>query len=146
MSIPNYGHLTRHDVKVSFLGRPKFETKGNEVKCTLLYEVRIPAFCLRYNNPNGTYNKESYFETYCSQAKAVGTAKCSANDSFDKETGRSIAAARAEAIAYRDARNFIQNYVLKPMAEVMDSCSKFVGKAEYVINHDAEYAKEMGNK
>lgn len=77
------------------------------------------------------------------------TAKCHAEDNYDKKIGEKMALARAEAKAYRQVANTINTAYyelndalisLKPIIE------EFNAKAEKSVAHNDRYVKELPNK
>lgn len=135
--------FNRHDIKVSF-GRPKYVTENNKVKCTLNYRINVPTF-VHYD---GVFNESavhSYGEFVLGERHtATGVAICGPDDKFNKQVGREIAEARAEAKAYKHAALLVKKYV-KAVAEAYANMSlEFEAKADHVQRHNKEYVAEIG--
>lgn len=140
--------FNRHDIKVSF-GRPKYVTENNKVKCTLNYRINVPTFVHDEDRfPAKGYNPaavHSCGEFYLGdELTATGVATCGPDDKFNKQVGREIAEARAEAKAYKHAAILVKKYV-KAVAEAYANMSlEFEAKADHVQRHNKEYVAEIG--
>lgn len=140
--------FNRHDIKVSF-DRPKYVTENNKVKCTLNYRINVPKF-VHYDADftDSGYNESavhSYGEFVLGERHTVtGVAICGPDDKFNKQVGREIAEARAEAKAYKHAAILVKKYV-KAVAEAYANMSlEFEAKADHVQRHNKEYVAEIG--
>lgn len=132
-------------IRLSF-DRPQFKTEGNTITCRLNYAI--------VNNPR--YNFDEMTGAFVSGVKvgdvkgsartrsSVGVARCSANDEFDKTTGRRIAQARAEAAAYADARNLVRSHRAMLMRAISET-DEFIDKASGVITHNKSFVNAQGN-
>lgn len=140
--------IDQNAIKVSF-EKPRYETHGNKVKCTLNYRIVVPQASHEENpmtkkgfNPAA---KSIFLVFYLGEKHtAVGTASCSPDDQFDKKLGREIAEARAEASAYRHASKLVRKYVGELAAKYEDMVLAFELKADYVQRHNSEYTAELG--
>ena len=90
-------YFNGNKIKLSF-SRAKYQTVGNTVYCTLQYTVNVPG---AYSDMIATVANDK--QTFTTTAKAT----CNGDDIFDKKLGRDIANARAEAKAYRHAKNLV---------------------------------------
>jgi hypothetical protein len=70
-------------------------------------------------------------------------ATCNGNDVFDKKLGRDIANARAEAKAYKHAKNLVSNQVKDMVKKYYDMVLEFDERVDYIQRHDAEYVAEI---
>lgn len=131
--------FNRKDIKVSIL-KVGYQTKGNEVSCTLKYRIKVPGF-LHISEANAI-DVGGYFDF--GVRTVVGTARCNDQDQFNKQLGRDIAAARAEAKAYKDASILVQKFVKSTAETLHDIALNFEEKADYIQKHDAEYTAELG--
>ena len=135
--------FNRHDIKVSF-GRPKYVTENNKVKCTLNYRINVPTF-VHYDADFNESAVHSYGEFVLGERHTVtGVAICGPDDKFNKQVGREIAEARAEAKAYKHAAILVKKYV-KAVADAYANMSlEFEAKADQVQRHNKEYVAEIG--
>lgn len=140
--------IDQNAIKVSF-EKPRYETNGNQVKCTLNYRICVP-FANHEENPmtmkgyNPTAKNITLLFDLGEKHSAVGTAVCSPEDEFDKKLGREIAEARAEAKAYKHASKLVKKYVRDVVTKYADMSLEFEAKADYVNRHNAEYVEELG--
>lgn len=139
----------RNNIKVSF-GRPQYQTNGNEVKCTLKYRIHVPDMS-HYDSTvqkNGTLNINPVSTRVIFELgdihTATGVAKCNDEDTFDKQKGRDIAEARAEAKAYKHAAKLVKKHVAAAVKAYADMVLEFEAKADYIQRHNAEYSAELG--
>lgn len=126
-------YFNSNKIKLSF-SRPKYHTVGNEVYCTLQYEVKIPG---AYSDMIATVANDKL--TFTSTAKAT----CNGDDIFDKQLGRDIANARAEAKAYKHAKNLVNKQVKEMVKRYYDMVLDFDKRVDYIQRHDAEYVAEI---
>ena len=120
-------------IKLSF-SRPNYRTVGNTVYCTLQYTVRIPG---SYSDaivivPN---DKLTYTVT--------GKATCNGDDVFNKQLGREMANARAEAKAYKQAQVLMNKQVKDVIKKYYDMVLEFDEKSDYIQKHNAEYVTKI---
>lgn len=140
--------FNRNDIKISF-DRPKYVTENKKVKCTLKYYINVPSFVHDEDRfPAKGYNPaavHSCGEFYLGdELTATGVAICGPDDKFNKQVGREIAEARAEAKAYKHAAILVKKYV-KAVAEAYANMSlEFEAKADHVQRHNKEYVAEIG--
>lgn len=140
--------FNRNDIKISF-DRPKYVTENKKVKCTLKYYINVPSFVHDEDRfPAKGYNPaavHSCGEFYLGdELTATGVAICRPDDKFNKQVGREIAEARAEAKAYKHAAILVKKYV-KAVAEAYANMSlEFEAKADHVQRHNKEYVAEIG--
>lgn len=127
-------YFTSNKIKLSF-SRAKYKTVGNTVYCTLQYTVNVPGVC---NEMIATFMPNDY-TVYTVTAKAT----CNSDDVFDKHTGREIAAARAEAKAYKHVQTLVNNQVKEVIKKYYDMTLEFDEKADYIQKHNAEYVADI---
>jgi len=126
----------RNDIKVSFV-KEKYETRGNEIRCTLKYVIKVPEF---FRSTHDT-TVGAVFDL--GTHTATGVAICNDRDEFNKQLGRDIANVRAEAKAYRDAQRLVKKYVEVAARGYYEIVQAFDAKADYIQRHDAEYLAEL---
>ena len=126
-------YFNGNKIKLSF-SRPKYHTVGNEVYCTLQYTVNIPG---AYSDMIATV--ANYKLTFTTTGKAT----CNSNDVFDKQLGRDIANARAEAKAYKHAGQLVSKQVKEMVKRYYDMALDFSERVDYIQRHDAEYVAEL---
>ena len=127
-------YFTSNKIKLSF-SRAKYKTVGNTVYCTLQYTVNVPGVC---NEMIATFMPNDY-TVYTVTAKAT----CNSDDVFDKHTGREIAAARAEAKAYKHVQTLVNNQVKEVIKKYYDMTLEFDEKADFIQKHNAEYVADI---
>ena len=125
-------------IKLSF-SRAKYHTDGNVVYCTLQYTVRVP-WATSTPKDNGVG-----LDTFLNLGvySAVGKATCNGSDVFDKQLGRDISNARAEAKAYKQAKLLVNKYVKEVAKTYYNMSLEFEERADYIQRHDAEYIAEL---
>ena len=74
---------------------------------------------------------------------STGKATCSGNDVFNKQIGRKIANARAEAKAYKHAQTLVKKQVKEVIKRYYDMTLEFDEKADFVQRHNVEYVNEI---
>lgn len=126
-------YFNGNKIKLSF-SRPKYQTLGNEVYCTLQYTVNVPG---SYSDMIAAVPNDKL--TYTATAKAT----CNSDDVFDKKLGRDIARARAEAKAYKQADTLVKKQVQKLVKIYHDMTLDFSERVDYIQKHDAEYVAEL---
>jgi len=126
-------YFNGNKIKLSF-SRPKYHTVGNEVYCTLQYTINIPG---AYSNMIAAVTNDQ--QTYTVTAKAT----CNSTDVFDKQLGRDIANARAEAKAYKQAGQLVSKQVKEMVKKYYDMTLDFSERVDYIQRHDAEYVAEI---
>ena len=122
-------------IKLSF-SRAKYKTEGNTVYCTLQYTVNIPG---SYSDMIAIMDNDE--QIYTVTAKAT----CNGDDVFNKQLGREIANARAEAKAYKQAQTLVNKQVKEVIKRYYDMTLEFDEKADFIQKHDAEYVSEISN-
>ena len=127
-------YFTSNKIKLSF-SRAKYKTVGNTVYCTLQYTVNVPGVC---NEMIATFMPNDY-----AVYTVTGKATCNSDDVFDKHTGREIAAARAEAKAYKHVQTLVNNQVKEVIKKYYDMTLEFDEKADYIQKHNAEYVADI---
>ena len=120
-------------IKLSF-SRPKYQTVGNTVYCTLQYIVNVPG---AYSDAIVIVPNEKLTYT------VTGKATCNGDDVFNKQLGREIANARAEAKAYKQAQTLMNKQVKEVVKKYYDMVLEFDEKADFIQRHDAEYVEEL---
>ena len=120
-------------IKLSF-SRAKYQTVGNTVYCTLQYTVNIPG---SFSDAIAIVPNEKLTYT------VTGKATCNGDDVFNKQLGREIANARAEAKAYKQAQTLMNKQVKEVVKKYYDMVLEFDEKADFIQRHDAEYVAEL---
>ena len=120
-------------IKLSF-SRPKYQTVGNTVHCTLQYTVNVPG---SYSDVVAVVANDKLTFT------STGKATCGSIDVFNKQIGRKIANARAEAKAYKQAQALINKQVKEVIKRYYDMTLEFDEKADFVQRHNVEYVNEI---
>ena len=120
-------------IKLSF-SRAKYKTVDNTVYCTLQYTVNIPG---SYSDAIAIMNNDEQIYT------VTGKATCNGDDIFNKQLGREIANARAEAKAYKQVQVLINKQVKEVIKKYYDMVLEFDEKADFIQRHDAEYVAEL---
>ena len=126
-------YFNGNKIKLSF-SKPKYQTVGNEVYCTLQYTVKIPG---AYSDMIATVSNDKL--TYTATAKAT----CNSDDVFDKKLGRDISRARAEAKAYKQADTLVKKEVQKLVKIYHDMTLDFSERVDAIQKHDTEYVAEL---
>ena len=120
-------------IKLSF-SRAKYQTVGNTVYCTLQYTVNVPG---AYSDAIVIVPNEKLTYT------VTGKATCNGDDVFNKQLGREIANARAEAKAYKHAQTLVKKQVKEIIKRYYDMTLEFDEKADFVQRHNVEYVNEI---
>ena len=128
-------YFNSNKIKLSF-SRAKYKTVGNTVYCTLQYTVNIPGV---YSDMIAIMDNDE--QIYTVTAKAT----CNDDDVFNKQLGREIANARAEANAYKQAQTLVNKQVKEVIKRYYDMTLEFDEKADFIQRHDAEYVTEISN-
>ena len=128
-------YFNSNKIKLSF-SRAKYKTVGNTVYCTLQYTVNVPEACSDMIVIMGNVGNDLL---YTATAKAT----CNSDDVFDKHTGREIAAARAEAKAYKHVQTLVNKQMKEVIKKYYDMTLEFDEKADYIQKHNAEYVTEI---
>ena len=128
-------YFNSNKIKLSF-SRAKYKTVGNTVYCTLQYTVNIPGV---YSDMIAIMDNDE--QIYTVTAKAT----CNDDDVFNKQLGREIANARAEAKAYKQAQTLVNKQVKEVIKRYYDMTLEFDEKADFIQRHDAEYVTEISN-
>ena len=126
-------YFTSNKIKLSF-SRAKYKTVGNTVYCTLQYTVNVPK---SYSDVVAIVTNDKLTFT------STGKATCSGNDVFNKQIGRKIANARAEAKAYKHAQTLVKKQVKEVIKRYYDMTLEFDEKADFVQRHNVEYVNEI---
>ena len=127
-------YFTSNKIKLSF-SRAKYKTEGNTVYCTLQYTVDVPGAC---SDMIATFMPNDY-----TVYTATGKATCNSDDVFDKHTGREIAAARAEAKAYKHVQTLVNKQVKEVIKKYYDMTLEFDERADFIQKHNAEYVADI---
>lgn len=128
-------YFNSNKIKLSF-SRAKYKTVGNTVYCTLQYTVNIPGV---YSDMIAIMDNDEQIYT------VTGKATCNDDDVFNKQLGREIANARAEAKAYKQAQTLVNKQVKEVIKRYYDMTLEFDEKADFIQRHDAEYVTEISN-
>ena len=122
-------------IKLSFY-KVKYKTEGNTVYCTLQYTINIPG---AYSDAIAIVPNDKLTYT------VTGKATCNGDDIFNKQLGREIANARAEAKAYKQAQTLVNKQMKEIIKRYYDMSLEFDEKADFIQKHDAEYVAEISN-
>lgn len=127
-------NLDRNDIKMRTVSKQFYYNENNvtvELVCTLV-------------------TPDLFTEVFGPFYKVVkATAKCHADDKYDKTLGEKIALARAESKAYRLLTNEMKrrwNYLFETIEAVTPLRDAFYEKAENSIEHNERYVKELPSK
>lgn len=111
--------------------RPEFTqffVDGANVTCKMYYQLLAP---------------EPFFELCGFVAGVVvATAHCHKDDTFNLETGKKVALAKAESRAYKEARRVMNRRLqdtVNTVVQLADMAERFSEKAETAIEHNKEY-------
>ena len=104
--------------------------------CTLQYTINIPG---SYSDAIAIVPNDKLTYT------VTGKATCNGDDVFNKQLGREIANARAEAKAYKQAQTLVNKQVKEVIKRYYDMTLEFDEKADFIQKHDAEYVAEISN-
>ena len=126
-------YFNSNKIKLSF-SRPKYQTVGNTIHCTLQYTVNVPK---SYSDVVAIVTNDKL--TFTSTGKATWNS-C---DVFNKWIGRKIANARAEAKAYKHAQTLVKKQVKEVIKRYYDMTLEFDEKADFVQRHNVEYVDEI---
>ena len=126
-------YFNSNKIKLSF-SRPKYQTVGNTIHCTLQYTVNVPK---SYSDVVAIVTNDKL--TFTSTGKATWNS-C---DVFNKQIGRKIANARAEAKAYKHAQTLVKKQVKEVIKRYYDMTLEFDEKADFVQRHNVEYVNEI---
>ena len=126
-------YFNSNKIKLSF-SRPKYQTVGNTIHCTLQYTVNVPG---SYSDVIAIVANDKL--TFTSTGKATWNS-C---DVFNKWIGRKIANARAEAKAYKHAQTLVKKHVKEVIKRYYDMTLEFDEKADFVQRHNVEYVDEI---
>ena len=127
-------YFNSNKIKLSF-SRAKYKTEGNTVYCTLQYTVDVPG---AYSDMIATFMPNDY-----TVYTATGKATCNSDDVFNKHIGREIAAARAEAKAYKHVQTLVNKQVKEVIKKYYDMTLEFDEKADFIQRHNAEYVADI---
>lgn len=125
--------MNRSEIKLSFLGT-EYTYDGNKVMCEVEYAVLAPY--KYYNLVGGLWGR------------ATGTAVCHPEDEYDKEKGRKIALAKAEAKAYKKVAAKLEKrfaYIENLIELCRPLHDGFIDKANSCVAHNAEYVDRIAN-
>lgn len=120
-------------IKLSF-SRAKYQTVGNTVYCTLQYTVNVPG---SFSDVIAIVDNDKLVYT------VTGKATCNGGDVFNKQLGREIANARAEAKAYKQAQVLMNKQVKDVIKKYYDMVLEFDEKSDFIQKHNAEYVAEL---
>ena len=126
-------YFNSNKIKLSF-SRPKYQTVGNTIHCTLQYTVNVPG---SYSDVIAIVANDKL--TFTSTGKATWNS-C---DVFNKWIGRKIANARAEAKAYKHAQTLVKKQVKEVIKRYYDMTLEFDEKADFVQRHNVEYVNAI---
>ena len=126
-------YFNSNKIKLSF-SRPKYQTVGNTIHCTLQYTVNVPG---SYSDVVAIVSNDKLTFT------ATGKATWNSSDIFNKWIGRKIANARAEAKAYKHAQTLVKKHVKEVIKRYYDMTLEFDEKADFVQRHNVEYVDEI---
>ena len=126
-------YFNSNKIKLSF-SRPKYQTVGNTIHCTLQYTVNVPK---SYSDVVAIVSNDKLTFT------STGKATWNSSDIFNKWIGRKIANARAEAKAYKHAQTLVKKQVKEVIKRYYDMTLEFDEKADFVQRHNVEYVDEI---
>lgn len=120
----------RENFKLTYYGQPTYEVfnENKGVKCHLTVKIVTP----------DSLNANKIMDTTIITAN--GYAKCDDKDTFNIETGKRIALARAESLAYHKAEVLINKCVIDAY-NFIDSAERFENKSNYVQSHNKSYIR-----
>lgn len=120
--------FSRNEIKISFYDGSTFQVneKNHIVTCKLAGVLRVPV-C------DGEYSEDKYISS-------KGRARCSVNDTFDVQTGKKIALAKAEKAIYCKAKKILEKKH-DDYRKRMTFIENFLIKANNVIEHNNAYVK-----
>ena len=105
-----------------------YYTKDTTVYCRMFFNVK--------GHPDVLTTIDALVDEDCYEVTAE--ARLAAGDTFDLETGKKIARAKAESMAYRKLWGCLSR-LSDRMLNVLDCIDEFGYKAEAVVNHNDEY-------
>lgn len=111
--------------------RPEFTqffVDGTNVTCRMYYQLLAP----------------EPFLDICGfvAGEVVATAHCHKDDTFNLETGKKVALAKAESRAYKEARSVMNRRLqntINTVVQLANMAKRFSEKAEDAIEHNTEY-------
>ena len=106
--------------------------KANIVGCRLMFNIKGPDAAIEVIN--------ALFDYDCYEVTAE--AKLNPEDKFDYETGKRVARAKAESMAYNRVSKLFARIAYK-MTDVLNAFTVFVDKADRVITHNNEYLSKF---
>lgn len=135
-------------IKLSF-GSPEYfvNESNNTVTCKLSFRLN-PSDGTRYNS----YCKALFnlSDAVLKEEDSIGdswfiteTAKLDPADTFDVETGKKVARAKAESSAYKFMAKRISKIIDKSYNVIVNSCEQFIEKAAGVKRHNDEYLSQF---
>ena len=102
--------------------------------CTLQYTVNVPG---SFSDVIATVANDKLVYT------VTGKATCNGDDVFNKQLGREIANARAEAKAYKQVQTLMNKQVKDGIKKYYDMVLEFDEKSDFIQKHNAEYVAEL---
>ena len=90
------------------------------------------------------YLSKADYERFCYFFTVTANAKLNPADTFDVETGKKVARAKAESKAYSYYANLIDRAIGGKFADDIETVTKeFFDKADSVIEHNCEYLEKF---
>lgn len=109
-----------------------YYTKDTTVYCRMFFNVK--------GHPDVLTTIDALVDEDCYEVTAE--ARLAAGDTFDLETGKKIARAKAESMAYRKLFGCLRRLASRLM-DVFDAIDEFGYKADTVCNHNEEYLSKF---
>ena len=128
-----FGNPQLEPIKISVTSTTYYlNKKANTVGCRLAFNIKGPDAAIEVIN--------ALFDYDCCEVTAE--AKLNPADEFDYETGKRVARAKAESMAYNRVSKLFARIAYK-MTDVLNAFTLFVDKADRVITHNNEYLSKF---
>jgi hypothetical protein len=135
-------------IKLSFGSPEYFVNESNKtVTCKLSFRLnpsdgtRYNSYCHALLELSDAVLKEE--ESIRDRWTVAETAKLDPADTFDVETGKKVARAKAESSAYKFMANKIAKVINGSYNVIACACEEFIEKAAAVKNHNDEYLSQF---
>lgn len=123
--------------KISVLDTDYFVNEKKKcVTCRLNFFIKCNAFAKVVFNSARDYLGPVGCEV-------IGVAKMHPDDKFDVEIGKKVARAKAESLAYKKVADYFTEYIQLYYNKITMPMLEFMGKADYVIDHNNEYIAQF---
>lgn len=135
-------------IKLSF-GSPEYfvNESNNTVTCKLSFRLnpsdgtKYNSYCNALLDLSDAVLKEE--ESIRDSWTVAETAKLDPADTFDVETGKKVARAKAESSAYKFMAKRISKIIDKSYDVIVCACQEFIEKAAGVKRHNDEYLSQF---